>query len=859
MTKMGIRQYFKLFRFLGLLFFVFSGLDLFGQVSDGTTPASFLMKSAKIVPQFMLDSVHVADKLASDKSMGIPNRYGVVQQLKVDIRAEGIKSIVGNTLIWQYEIDCPDALSLGITFSTYRLPEGAKVFIYSPDKARIRGGFTSANNKPDNELTLGEFGGNKLIIEYDEPLTSSFNGEVVVGLVSKAYVDFSLAALANVQINCPAGADWQEEKHAVCLMTFHDNLYSYYCSGALVNNVRGDRTPYFLTANHCIDSQSLASTLVTYFNYENSSCTSQDASLGQSLSGSGLVATNTYSDFCLLKLSEDPPKVYQPYFAGWNASSTDLPTQGTCIHHPDGSAKSIAIDHNQFTTNSYQIQWDNNSYSPINTHWEVFYDVGSDASGSSGAPLFDENRQIIGQLHGGDNTSSLFGRFSLSWNYSSVFAKQLKYWLDPDNTQTLKLDGIDYNKAPEAYFVSDATVACLNTPVTLTDKSKYLPTSWQWTISPSTFEFVNGTSASSQNPEVIFLTDGTYSVSLTVSNENGSNSVSSENLILATSKLPVGFQDMSGEMTVCGYMLKNYKLIAEGANNYTFGLTAAENFNVTQNADTLTLNLRDAARQYGSFDTYVRVTGSHGDCSSSDSILLHVVMPTNDDAAHALALKLGSNATFNNECGTEETNEPSPPTAGCSIENNWCPPASGSPVIDNSVWFTFRGPSNGRITIETKGFDTQIAVYEAGSVAALLSGISSNYTLLAANDNPSSSQTNAVIENLPVEPGKSYWLQVNGAGGAYGDFSVNLLGNTIEVYPNPSDGIFHLTLSSFRGGEAQLAVFTVSGQQILTKTVPVSIDSNTVDLDLSSFRSGLYLFRTNINGLVMTKKLMLVK
>ena len=859
-ARIGEKQDIKFFRFGFLLWLVFFAANLYGQVSDGSTPASFVVteKSAKIIPGLVLDSIHVAEKIAQDKSLGISNRYGLVQELELDIKAEGIKTIVGKWLVWQYEISCPDALSLGVNFKTFHLPEGAKVYVYGPDKKRVRGGFSSANIKNDNQLSLAEFSGNQLIVEYDEPQNAEFSGELIVGAVSTAYVDFEAAARSNIQINCSAGDDWQNEKHAVCLMTFHDFQYSYYCSGALVNNVRGDRTPYFLTANHCIDTQSLAGTLVTYFNFENSTCTSQDASMDQSLSGSSLVATNSYSDFCLLKLSEYPPFEYAPYFAGWNASS-DLPTQGTCIHHPEGSTKSIAIDNNPISINGYRIQWDNNVYSEVNTHWEAFYDVGTDASGSSGAPLFDENKRIIGQLHGGDDVSSLFGRFSISWNHSSTASKQLKNWLDPDNTQTLRLDGIDYYKIPEVHFVTDATVACLNTTVRLTDQSKYLPTNWYWTIEPSTFEFVNGTNGSSQNLEVIFTNEGTYSVTLTATNENGAGTLVSENLILATSELSVALQDLPDEMTVCGSLLNNYPVIAKGANEYSFEVTAADHFNLSQNDDTLILNLKDEVRQYGSFDTYVKVTGSHGECSASDSVLMHVVMPENDDVGQAISLNLGSNGTFNNECGTAQTNEPNPPTAGCYTENNWCPPTVGTSTIDNSVWFTFKGTSSGKVTIETNGFDTQIAVYEATSAANILSGNQSNYTLLAASDNPSSSQTNATIKNLPVELGKTYWLQLDGTDGAFGDFTINLLGNTIEVYPNPSDGIFRLTLSSFESGQAQLAVYTLSGQRVLAKTTTVSPDANTIDLDLSAKPAGLYLFRVEINGLVMSKKLVLTK
>lgn len=830
--------------FLILLFFVYSGTKVHAQVSIGGTPASFLLKSAAIIPVYTLDSVHVAERIAADKKMGVPNRYGVVEQVNIDIRAEGLKTISGNMLIWRYELECPDAVSLGITFQAYNLPEGARVFIYNPGRSEIFGAFTSLNNKENHQLSLAELKGPRVIIEYDEPNDSQFNGELVIGAVSKAYLDFSSVAAANVLINCPEGTDWQTEKHAVCLMSFHDNSYSYYCSGALINNVRSDQTPYFLTANHCLNTQSLANTLVTYFNYEYPGCNVSSASKQQSLSGSRMVSTNTYSDFCLLKLTESPPSTYKPYFAGWDARPTLIPTSGTCIHHPNGEPKSIAIDNHPFGGNGYRVQWDNNTYSEINTHWEVFYDVGSDASGSSGGPLFDQDHRIIGQLHGGDNVSSLFGKFSLSWNYSLAADKQLKAWLDPDNTNTLQLDGMGYNRPPEAKFVVSVTDACLNTPVSFTDQSKYSPKSWQWTITPSTFEFVNNTSASSQNPVVNFLTEGTYTISLTVKNDFGSDTFIQENLILATSHLPVAFRDVSGELTMCRAALKNYRLVAVGAGNYTFRVTSPENFDMVQKADTLTLSLKSQLPRNGSFDTYVTVTGTHGSCSASDSILMHVILPPNDDVANALMLNSGNSPTFSNDCGTVQPNEPKP---------------AGYSTADNSVWFRFRGPSNGKITIVTQGVETGFAVYEAGSAAAILSGNANNYKQLASGDKQNILPTGSVIQDLPVEPGKNYWLQVVAADKSTGNFSVSLLGNSIEVYPNPSGGVFHLTLSSYRGSQAQLAVYSLSGAQIFTKTVWVSPDSNTVDLDLSAFRSGLYLFRANLDGLIMTKKLMLVK
>ena len=72
--------------------------------------------------------------------------------------------------------------------------------------------------------------------------------------------------------------------------------------------------------------------------------------------------------------------------------------------------------------------------------------------------------------------------------------------------------------SPLAAFKSSAYVVSPAGTINFTDQSLYSPTSWSWT-------FPGGTPAEStvQNPTVTYNSPGTYSVSLTVSNANGSN------------------------------------------------------------------------------------------------------------------------------------------------------------------------------------------------------------------------------------------------------------------------------------------------------------------------------------------------
>jgi len=85
---------------------------------------------------------------------------------------------------------------------------------------------------------------------------------------------------------------------------------------------------------------------------------------------------------------------------------------------------------------------------------------------------------------------------------------------------------------PEVYFVASDSITCSGKEIQFTDMSTNYPTEWQWEFDPPTVSYLNGTNQNSQNPEVVFNESGSYSVTLTVTNNAGSNDLTKADYML---------------------------------------------------------------------------------------------------------------------------------------------------------------------------------------------------------------------------------------------------------------------------------------------------------------------------------------
>ena len=80
---------------------------------------------------------------------------------------------------------------------------------------------------------------------------------------------------------------------------------------------------------------------------------------------------------------------------------------------------------------------------------------------------------------------------------------------------------------------------------------------------------------------------------------------------------------------------------------------------------------------------------------------------------------------------------------------------------------------------------------------------------------------------------------------------------TLLVYPNPSTGIVHLTISNLQGKKVELSVLNVIGSVMYRETLTEMNDRYTKMLDLSKFANGLYYVRLEADNTSQMCKLVI--
>lgn len=360
---------------------------------------------------------------------------------------------------------------------------------------------------------------------------------------------------------------------------------------------------------------------------------------------------------------------------------------------------------------------------------------------------------------------------------------------------------------PMVEFSPDRNNVCTNGIVYFTDNSHYCPNTWEWSFSPTTIAYKEGTSANSQHPVVEFRQSGIYTVTLTVTNNNGQATLTREDLIFAGGyDLPYEETFEMGSLEERNWTVinpdfnhtwENYFL--EEAGNHTARMKFYGYFKLGERDKLISpyLNFSQFNNVYLTFDhAYAQRF------TQKDSLVIYISAGCEEEWVRIWANGPDGNGVF----------ETAPMTAYefFPVNNDdWCSLGWGADcfTLDLTAW---AGDENVKIMFES------------------FNNLGNNLYL----DNITVSNTTGDKEVRP----------------AYGTFT---------VYPNPTGGALTIYAADIPGN-LQLEVFNASGGKILAESIPShGQDDFTRTIDLGGQPRGMYFIRLSGENTTQVRKVII--
>lgn len=397
-----------------------------------------------------------------------PRQFAVSLPLPLTL-ADGAWQAVDDQAVWRAVVESPGAVQLSLQFADVTLPAAALLWIYAPDRRVVQGPYSRTDVAKGGALWTALVPGDTAVVEVDVPQAQANAVQLRLAIVHHAFARFGTAlpsdavtakaggsaGACEIDLACPAGNAWRDDARAVAMISVGGD---FQCTATLLNDVPGSGEPYMLTAKHCGIGTlgNPASSVTVYWNYQADRCMGDGGSLQQSQAGATLLVSGAQSDFTLIRLNRVPPTAFDVRYAGWDARG-EPPQSGASVHHPENDVAKISLFATPAQAQTIALATGGPTTATTDV-WGVLWAQGVTEDGSSGAPLFDQDHRVVGQLSGGASNCAnpggedYFGRFAVSWSTSP----QLARYLDPQAVGALVVDARDANAAPLPPAVPDA-------------------------------------------------------------------------------------------------------------------------------------------------------------------------------------------------------------------------------------------------------------------------------------------------------------------------------------------------------------------------------------------------------------------
>lgn len=439
-----------------------------------------------------------------DQGAARPERFAVNVAHAISASTQGEWSTNGAMRTWTYRVRIPTAVSLSFHSPEIHLPASARLTVGGASATATYGASDVSRGGLWGRPLLGD----SLVFSITVPARDAGQVRFEIDSVQAGYRSLTgsvpdhpyyksryatanaLSAACTQNYSCnETEANRGPAKSTVAVLV--GNLFQ--CTGTLINDVRGDRRTYILTARHCQSGDlvggapGVASSVTIYWDAV-APCGGVLSSLydtvAQAQSGASTVVEQ--QDAWLLEF-DLAPRIPDPYFAGWDATGGVF-TGGYSVHHALGGSK-------QFTAWSGQAILQRVSKAALQSpydadFWGVVNGVGNVGAGASGGALFDPQNRVVGSaslayINGaGDGVcplatlpapspSTITAQYTA---FSAVFASTtdtsgttggttMQSVLDPDHTGQLVVDG--FRVVPFTLTASNTSPRTDGSPITL--------------------------------------------------------------------------------------------------------------------------------------------------------------------------------------------------------------------------------------------------------------------------------------------------------------------------------------------------------------------------------------------------------
>lgn len=321
---------------------------------------------------------------------------------------------------WTQTYTFTGAQFVRLHFKGFHLIEGDKLLVSSPDGAQAWE-YTGKGSNQDGDFWSFAINGPEVKLTLLAPSGKSYGFH----LVEVGYGTVPLE-VSNPVPEIVVGTDGREDiachlddpvintsQRPVARLLFTVKKSQYLCTGELI---RGANANTLITNAHCIDSQTVTSTLEARFNYQYTTCGGTTLAATTSFAGGTWLKTNaeaynrrkpttTGLDYTLLTLQGSPEATFGELVP--TTATYAVGTEMNFIQHPAGLPKKIGYWEDAAHTIRCKIDTINMTYGSSYPNSQTGYGCDSEGGSSGSAITRASDGKVIGLHHYGGVTSTL--------------------------------------------------------------------------------------------------------------------------------------------------------------------------------------------------------------------------------------------------------------------------------------------------------------------------------------------------------------------------------------------------------------------------------------------------------------------